>query len=133
MRVTKLIREYVEKTVSEKFDKQTSPEEIKLKEVEKTIANFVSEVNQQVEEIIDKAIANFLLATELPEDIKDTIVNKKPNTIGYRIYNTDIDCKARARRTERNKTRDEAIENILLTLELGGTKADLDRMIAELK
>lgn len=133
MRVTKLIREYIEKTVSEKFDKQTSPEEIKLKEVEKKIATFVSEVNQQVEEVIDKAIANFLLATKLPEDIKDTIVNKKPNTIGYRTYNTDIDCKARTRRTERNKTRDEAIENILLTLELGGTKADLDRMIAELQ
>jgi hypothetical protein len=132
MRVTKLIREYVEKTVSEKFDKQTSSEEIKLKEVEKKMATFVTEVNQQVEEVIDKAIANFLLATELPEDIKDTIVNEKPNTIGYHTYNTDIDCKARARRTERNKARDKAIENILLTLELGGTKADLDRMIAEL-
>ena len=33
---------------------------------------------------------------------------------------------------EINKARKNAIEDILISLELGGTKADLDRMIAEL-
>ena len=132
MRVTKLIREYVEKTVSEKFDKQTSPEEIALKDLEKKMSTFVSEVNQQVENLIDAAIIALLSTDDIPEDVRATLVNKKPNTIGYRTYNTDIDCKARKARDARNKARDEAIENILLTLELGGTKADLDRMIAEL-
>lgn len=132
MRVTKLIREYVEKTVSEKFNKQTSPEEIALKDLEKKMSTFVSEVNQQVENLIDAAIIALLSTDDIPEDVRATIVNKKPNTILYRIYNTDIDCKARAKRKERDKARDEAIENILLSLELGNTKADLDRMIAEL-
>lgn len=132
MRVTKLIREYVEKTVSEKFDKQTSPEEIALKSLEKRMSEFHSEVNKQVEELINNAIDTLMVDASIPEDVKKTINNKQPSTIGYRIYNTEIDCKARKARDTRNKARDEAIENILLTLELGGTKADLDRMIAEL-
>ena len=132
MRVTKLIREYVEKTVSEKFNKQISPEEEALQNLEKRMSEFYSEVNKQVENVIDNAIAILMEDTSIPEDVKKTIYNRQPSTIGYRTYNTIIDCKARARRNARNKARDEAIENILLTLELGGTKADLDRMIAEL-
>ena len=132
MRVTKLIREYVEKTVSEKFDKQTSPEEIAYKDLEKKLLTFREEVDEQVVKFTQTAIDNFLSANDIPEDVKKTICNREPITISYHLYNTDIDCKARAKRTERNKARDEAIENILLTLELGGTKADLDRMIAEL-
>lgn len=132
MRVTKLIREYVEKTVSEKFNKQISPEEEALKNLEKRMSEFHSEVNKQVEELINNAIDMLIVDASIPEDVKKTINNRQPSTIGYRIYNTDIDCKARKARDARNKARDEAIENILLTLELGGTKADLDRMIAEL-
>lgn len=132
MRVTKLIREYVEKTVSEKYDKQISPEEVARDELTKKISAFVSDVNKQVEEVIDKAITDFLRIEDIPEDVKKTIENPKPNCVKYRIYNADIDCKARSAHQARNKARDEAIENILLTLELGGTKADLDRMIAEL-
>ena len=132
MKVTKLIREYVEQTVSEKYDKQISPEEEVLKALEKKLSDFHSEVNKQVEQLINNAIDMLIVDASIPEDVKKTISNKQPSTISYRTYNTEIDCKARAKRKERDKARDEAIKNILLTLELGGTKADLDRMIAEL-
>ena len=46
---------------------------------------------------------------------------------------TEIGQKAQEAERARRIKINEAIENIILTLELGGNKADLDRMLNELK
>ena len=135
MKVTKLIREYVEKSVAKAMPNK------------KVMDCSAREEYYAIEEEI-KAFA---------EKKFDEFMNKHKGEIKayYGGYNYD-DFEANARFVKKEmcfrfpslkykaedsihkeneeilKARKEAIENILITLELGGTKEDLDRMIAEL-
>lgn len=131
MRVTKLIREYVEKTVSEKFKTPTN-KEVELQKLKDKLSQFANIVDDEVRDFVNQRIADFVEQENIPQDIL-----LKPSgyyvAVKYDTANSEISMASNRARDERIKRKNEAIENILLTLELGGTKADLDRMIAELQ
>jgi hypothetical protein len=130
MRVTKLIREYVEKTVSEKF-KTPTEKEVEHQKLKDKLQQFASIVDAEVRDFVNQRIADFIEQENIPQDI-----TLKPSgyytAVKYDTANSQTSMTSNRARDERIKRKNEAIENILLTLELGGTKADLDRMIAEL-
>lgn len=125
MRVTKIIREYVEKTINEKMPcgepfksyRAAVSEMNKLKE----------EVNKQVIEYAKKLCAE--ATAKLPEGFYI-----KLNTV-YLVtsdsFNSPMNCASRKHEEEIIKKRKKAIDSILVELELGATKADLERLIAE--
>ena len=127
MRVTKLIREYVEKKVRESYPKSVA--ELVYEEHSKKINDAITEANEKVYEYA-KALAEELNAKYgFPNDSK-LMARDYYNFVSSR-YNYDSEiykasCKAR---DEREKKIEEKVEEILLTLELGGTKADLDEML----
>ena len=130
MRVTKLIREYVEKTVSEKF-KTPTEKEVECQKLREKLSRFANIVDAEVHDFINQRIADFREQENIPQDI--TLKPRKYYVaVYYDITNSKIDIASDRAKDERIKRKNEAIENILLTLELGGTKADLDRMITEL-
>lgn len=125
MRVTKLIREYVEKTVENKmpFGKPV----VDYKEVSAQMQAQRKLLNEQVTayatNLIEAANAT------LPEGFVLSIA------CGDKITSTDYRAPLREesekhQREVREKRR-KAIDTILLELELGATKADLERLIAE--
>ena len=135
MRVTKTIKDYVTRMVEEIYSEPTEEEKV-YSALKEAISAEIDRLNEKFKPMIKEEIKAF-----------NTIhgLDKRTGGIRFRdsyicIYDsydlestTEIGQKAQeARRARRIKT-NEAIENIILTLELGGNKADLDRMLNELK
>lgn len=124
MRVTKLIREYVEKTITAKMP-YGEPFQTYKRE-----ANALSDLRDQLEKQVD-AYAKELLASvdNLPEGF---IITRSNSEVFYASsWNSPMHIAANAEQKRTCEKRRAAVENILLELELGATKADLERLIAE--
>lgn len=132
MRVTKIIKEYVEKTVSAlpKF-KDKTPEELAYKEMCAKIDSFKTGVADEVEHFVNEAIARFKAENNIPEDIEIKFQTSY-YPISSSLWCSQIKCAADKSEKERATARNRAIEEILVNLELGGTKAELDEMLKAL-
>ena len=129
MRVSKAVKEYIEKQVCAKYPK--SENELKAEQVKE----LVDKANQEMTELINKAkkeISNQIIAKYgLTEEMG------KQETASYHDYkfnswNSPIEMKANTDKQNRRKAINEKIEDIIVTLELGGTKADLEKMLNEI-
>lgn len=132
MRVTKLIREYVEKKVKEVYPKSEAELawEAKSKKVNEALTKANELINKASREIAEKINAEFGLA------VGGYRLEGRDDTYRSIIYTTYYaDCEeyqaCRKAEDERRKKIKETIEEILINLELGGTKADLDEMLAK--
>lgn len=125
MRVTKLIREYVEKTVTEKmpYGEPTA----QYKAAREHMSALYENMNKQLRSAA-KGLAE-AANLELPEGFKLSV--QCGNLISMDDFHAPLRKAANAHEAEVRKKRTEAIESILLELELGATKADLERLIAE--
>ena len=124
MRVTKLIRDYVEKTIETKI-LYGDPVQAYKRE-----SKALSDLRDQLEEKVD-AYAKELLASvsNLPEGF--TITRSHNCVFNSSSWNSPMHIASNAEERRVREKRQEAVENILLELELGATKADLERLIAE--
>lgn len=129
MRVTKTVREYIEKQVSALF-----PAEKDLPEV--IAYNALSKKREEMMESAMfelRALANARLKainTELPDDFSVEEI-----TVSYRTkWSSDCATRREAERakSERKTAIKEAIDDIVVALKLGGTKDTLDKMLKEL-
>lgn len=135
MRVTKTIKDYVERMV-EKIYNEPTEEEKAYSALKEEISAEIDKIQEKFQSMIEKDIEAFNTTHGL---------DKKTGGIKFRdkyicIYDTydlrletEVGKKAREAENARSKKIREAIENIILTLELGGNKADLDRMLNDLK
>ena len=124
MRVTKIIREYVEKTITDKMPYGAPMEEYQA--AVKELDDLCERLEKHVEAYADELLNGI---NNLPEGF--TI--KRTN---YRIFSTSswsspMHYASNAHQKEIRDKRAAAIERILLELELGATKADLERLIEE--
>ena len=125
MRVTKLIREYVEKTIETKmpFGKPDAD----YKEASAQLQTQRKMLNEQVT----------AYATSLIEAVNATLPEGFVLSVacGDKITSTDYRAplreEAEAHRRELREKRRRAIDSILVELELGASKAALERLIAE--
>jgi hypothetical protein len=124
MRVTKIIREYVERTIAEKipYGEPTAT----YKQHCQCLSDLTSQLNEKVD-----AYAKELLASvaNLPEGF--TIHRTHWSVFENSTWNSPMQTAASAHERKVREKREKAIENILVELELGATKADLERLIAE--
>jgi hypothetical protein len=125
MRVTKIIREYVEKTVESKmpFGKPAADYKEATAQMQAQRKLLNEQVTAYATSLIESANAT------LPEGFVLSIA------CGDKITSTDYRAPLREesdkhQREVREKRR-RAIDTILVELELGATKADLERLIAE--
>lgn len=130
MRVTKLIREYVETEV-EKAYKEKTPDEVAYDHMCKDICDFRDQLTAEVENFIDSAIANFREEHDIPADVQ--IFKTDYTILTYKDWDSDIRKKNDIARKQRANQRDNKIKDILLNLELGATKAELDEMLKHIK
>ena len=124
MRVTKLIREYVEKTITAKMPYGEPVQAYKRE------SKALSDLCEQLEEKVD-AYAKELLASvdNLPEGF--TITRSHNCVFNSSSWNSPMHIASNAEERRIREKRQAAVENILVELELGATKADLERLIAE--
>ena len=129
MRVSKAVKEYIEKQVCAKYPK--SENELKAEQVKE----LINKANKEIDELIDKAkkeisnqiIAKYGLTEEMGKQDQASYQNYHFNN-----WNSPIEVKANTDRENRKKAIREKIEDIIVTLELGGTKADLEKMLNEI-
>ena len=126
MRVTKLIREYVEKTITTKMVFGEPTEKFRA------ARNLLDETEKSVEEKVE-AYAKALVAeanSNLPEGFK-IYLSDTYSYVRSSHYDAPLAKAAVAHEREVREKRKTAIESILLELELGATKADLERLIEQ--
>lgn len=124
MRVSKAVKEYIEKQVCAKYPK--SENELKAEQVKE----LVNKANQEIAKLIEKAkkeisnqvIAKYGLTEEMGKQNDASYSNYQFST-----WNSPLEIKATTDKENRRKVINEKIENIIVTLELGGTKADLEK------
>jgi hypothetical protein len=125
MRVTKLIREYVEKTITAKMP--YGPPTMEYRDAQAKMCDLKTEVNEKVVAYAKELCAE--ATAKLPEGFSIKLQSEFP--ISSNSYNSPLQCAAGSHERAVREKRAEAIESILLELELGATKADLERLIAE--
>ena len=125
MRVTKIIREYVEKTVTAKMP-YGEPTQVNHEACAK-METLRYQVNEQVVEYATKLCEE--VNAQLPEGFKISLYGHTPIT--KTNYGSPLQTAAVEHERKIREKRAQAIESILLELELGATKADLERLISE--
>ena len=125
MRVTKLIREYVEKTITAKMPYGEPTKQYKAACAQ--MSNLKTEVNEKVVAYAKELCAE--ATAKLPEGFYIKLHSNFPITSDS--YDSPLQRAAVSHERAMREKRAEAIESILLELELGATKADLERLIAE--
>ena len=127
MRVSKTVREYIEKQVASKFPKT----DIELyQEQQEQVA---SRMNQEYQDRVEKAKAEIVasIAKEYEIHEEEIVIRNNYGNV-FSTFNTPTAMKANTAKSERQKAMREKIDDIIVSLELGGTKADLERMLAEI-
>lgn len=129
MKVTKLIREYVEKSVDACYPEPNSAK--LLREQRDRAKNALSEFNKMIEVYANSILPEIKTKYNIPDDF-DFHVRRGIDYAQYSFYNTASYYKAEADIQKRNKLKQQKRDEILLSLELGATKTDLDNMIKQL-
>lgn len=130
MKVTKLIREYVTEKVNASYPKTVA--ELVYEEHGKNISKAITEANEKVYEYT-KALAEELNAKYgFPADSNLQTHNDYSTIRSKYSYDSEIYQAYRKAKDERLEKIEEKIKEILVTLELGGSKADLDEMLANI-
>ena len=130
MKVTKLIREYVEEKVRESYPKTVA--ELVWEKHEKSINEAITEVNEKVFEYTKKLAEELNAKYGFPADSNLTACDHHNSVRNKYNYDAEIYQAYRKAREEREQKINEKIKEILVTLELGGSKADLDEMLANI-
>jgi hypothetical protein len=134
MRVTKAVREYIEKQVRAKIEKKYLEE----KNESKRIRDIKSDIEQRAREAAYEAAKAILEEAAQHTDILEYQEPKyeKLNFWGISdcIYLKDACYITSVHKWDRrmNDEIQTAVQDIIVTLELGGNKADLDRMLSEI-
>ena len=124
MRVTKIIREYVEKTVTYALPIGAPRDEYIA--ADRKLNDMCKLLEEQANAYADELLKSF---GGLPEGF--TIKRTQNCIFSASSWNSPMHCASTTHQKEIRDKRAAAIERILVELELGATKADLERLIEE--
>lgn len=129
MRVSRVVREYIEEKVRKAFAEKSTAE-IEYAELKQKISDFRSTLDDAVDDFIKMAIMEFRTEFNIPDDIE--IKPSDYDRLRINEWHSAIRNEANAMERKRNTAIDNAIKDIVVTLELGGTKDDLEQMLANI-
>ena len=128
MRVTKIVTEYIEESVSKALTEKSTAEK-EYEAFNNDIRQFIEQVEDEVKHMVAEAIENYRMTHNVPDDIAITQTNY--TLIHCSDWCSAIRNEAEAMKKKRDEAKARAVKDIILTLELGGTKADLDAMLSK--
>lgn len=128
MRVSKVVREYIEKQVGARYPK--SENELKAEQVN----NCINQANEKYHKLMEQAKEQIVEQLKQEYALPNEMVEKRSNYSysPFSLWGTEIRQKADIDNQNRRIAINQKIEDIIVTLELGGTKADLEKMLAEI-
>ena len=134
MRVTKAVREYIEKQVRAKIEKKYEVEKNeskRIKDIKEDIETRAAEAARQAAIAVFMEAKNYEDILDFDEkSVQNIYMGGSRNVLGLkdRVYQNSIHNWSYRMKNEV----DEKVQDIIVTLELGGNKADLDRMLSEI-
>lgn len=130
MRVTKTVGQYIEKCVKEKVYKKYEAEEAEAKRQNDILSNFEKELVELIRKTAKEKIDTFVEENDFIE-VSDSSWGVNG---GYKLNIKNIMYENSIHRWRLRADREvhEKVTDIIVTLELGGTRADLDRMLSEI-
>ena len=134
MRVTKAVREYIEKQVRAKIEQKYEAEKNeskRIKDIKEDIETRAAEAARQAAIVVFMEAKNYEDILDFDEKFVQNIYMSGSNRVldlKDRVYQSSIHNWSRRMQNEI----DEKVQDIIVTLELGGNKADLDRMLSEI-
>lgn len=134
MKVTKIVREFVEEEINKKYP-MPEPDKVAMAQLDNDINNVKERIRKEAGEFIfNKMKEAGLVIDERMVSIKVTDWRYfDENGISY--YNGTVNALRAAYEEVRDEVeakRETALKNILVSLELGGTKKELMEMLANL-
>ena len=130
MRVTKTVKEYIERCVKEKVYKKYEAEEAEAKRQREEIGNFIENLEDTMNEYVEKHIKIFV--EEHPYAERDSRENFVLLYTPINVIDRHMKSSVHNWRRRADVEVNEKVADIIVTLELGGTKTDLDRMLSEI-
>lgn len=127
MRVTKIIREYVEEAVNGIYDPLIKNCDGNYYERKGEVENILEKMADEFDATAKKVIKENGFSIDSWDDREKTIITYTCN-FGGKEYTPILEKRRKLRDEKKQKTQD-----ILVNLELGGTKAELDEMLRALK
>ena len=131
MRITKVVKEYIEERITEKVLPKYELEKIEAERQLEVKNKFFEELAEELEAIATERMGKFLAENPFLERTErqniSTVYYDSVNITDRYLLSSVHNWKKRAKEEISNKTR-----NIIVALELGGTKEDLERMISEI-
>ena len=131
MRITKVVKEYIEERITEKVWPKYELEKIEAERQLEVKNKFFEELAEELEAIATERMEKFLAENPFLKRTErkniSTVYYDSVNIIDRHLLSSVHNWKTRAKEEISNKTR-----NIIVALELGGTKEDLERMISEI-
>lgn len=131
MKVTKLIREYVEEQVAAAYNSKENPYAAQAAMDKQMLEAFTQELHDQQKEAIEKFIAEH----EIFEDGwrgNRQITTASTNVPSFTWYVTQAMIDEKKWKDENSRQKRDKIREILLALELGANRKELEEMIAKL-
>ena len=134
MRVTKAVREYIEKQVRAKVEQKYEAEKNeskRIKDIKADIETRAAEAARQAAIAIFMEAKNYEDILDFDEKfVQDIYMSGSHRVLDLkdRVYQNSVHNWSRRMHDEVN----EKVQDIIITLELGGNKADLDRMLSEI-
>lgn len=128
MKPSKVLKEYIERKVKEAYGKE-SQAELDYKQARKEFEEEVEKANAKVKEYISKVYQEI----PNPHSFKVSTSTTTPfSTWCYGGEMSELQKASRKAEQERLEKINTTIEDILIELELGGTKAQLEERLANL-
>ena len=127
MRVTKLIREYVEETVNGIYEPLIKNCDGDYYEKKKEVKEILEKLADEFDAAAKKIIKENGFSIDSWDDREKTIITYTCN-FGNKEYMPILEKRRKLRDEKKQK-----VQDILVNLELGGTKAELDEMLKKIK
>ena len=128
MRVSKTVREYIEKQVANKFTK--SENELQYEQDSHLVAIANDEYHQLMKKASEEITRQLIAKHNIAEDMVEEESSYSYSPFG--TWKTQIRELADKDRRVRQEEQTKKVNDIIVTLELGGTKADLEKMLSEI-
>lgn len=127
MRVTKIIREYVEETVNGIYEPLIKNCDGDYYEKKKEVEEILEKLADEFDAAAKKIIKENGFSIDSWDDREKTIITYTCN-FGNKEYRPILEKRRKLRDEKKQK-----VQDILVNLELGGTKAELDEMLKKIK
>lgn len=127
MRVTKIIREYVEEAVNGIYNPLIENCDGDYFEKKKEVENILEKMADEFDAAAKKVIKENGFSIDSWDDREKTIITYTCN-FGGKEYRPILEEKRKLRDEKKQK-----VQDILVNLELGGTKAELDEMLKNIR